>query len=159
MENSCYHNVRWAKSSNPEALNTTLGITIGNLARIHRLETLTFYYTNCRSRYGKMDMLRALTASGNIDVIVLTETWLSSQIEDSELPMSGYSLLRRDRRIGVHGGVAAFIKSTFSHETVADTCDDQLEILAFKIYGPREIQLDIIVVYRPQANRLTWMAF
>ncbi len=108
-----------------------------------------------------MDMLRALTASRNIDVIVLTETWLSSLIEDSEHTMSGYSLLRRDRRIGVHEGVAAFIKSTFSHETVADSIlwDDQLEVLAFKIYGPREIQLDIIVVYRPQANRLTWMAF
>ncbi len=68
-----------------------------------------------------MDMLRALTASRNIDVIVLTETWLSSQIEDSELTMSGYSLLRRDRRIGVHGGVATFIKSTFSNETVVDS--------------------------------------
>ncbi len=91
-------------------------------------------------------MLRALTASRNIDVIVLTETWLSSQIEDSELTISGYSL---PRRIGVHGGVTAFIKSTFSHETVADSIswDDRSEILAFKIYGPREIQLDIIVVY------------
>ncbi len=91
-------------------------------------------------------MLRALTASRNINVIVLTETWLSSQIEDSEFTMSGYSLLRRDRRIGVHGGVAAFIKYTFSHETVADSRDDQLEVLAFKIYGPREIQLNITEV-------------
>ncbi len=90
MENSCYHNVRWAKSSNPEVLNTTSGITTGNLAHINRLETLTFYYTNWRSLYGKMDMLRALTASRNIDVIVLTETWTSSQIEDNELTMRGY---------------------------------------------------------------------
>ncbi len=149
MENSCYHNVRWAKSSNPEVLNTTSGITTGNLAHINRLGTLTFYYTNCRSLYGKMDTLRALTASWNIDIIVLREIWLSSQIEDSELTLSGCSLLRRDRRIGVHGGVAAFMKSTFSHETVADSIswDDQLEVLAFKIYGPMEIQLDIIVVY------------
>ncbi len=62
---------------------------------INRLGTLTFHYTNCRSLYGKMDMLRA---SRNIDVIVLTETWLSSKIEDSELTMSGYSLLRRENR-------------------------------------------------------------
>ncbi len=121
MENSRYHNVRWVKSSNPEVLNTNSGITTGNLAHINRLGTLTFYYTNCRSLYGKMDMLRAPTALRNIAVIVLTETWLSSQIEDSEPTMSVYSLLRRDRRIGVHGGVAGFIKSTFSHETVADT--------------------------------------
>ncbi len=67
--------------------------------------------------------------------------------------MSGYSLLRRDRTKGVHGEVAAFIKSAFSHGTVADSRDDQLEVLAFKIYGPREIQLDIIVVYRPPSPR------
>ncbi len=110
-------------------------------------------YTNCRCLFGKMDMLRALTASRNIDVIVLTEAWLSSQIEVNELILSGYSLLRRDRRIGVHGGVAAFIKSPLSHETVDDTTswDDQL-VLAFKIYGPRDIQLDIIVVYRPPSQ-------
>ncbi len=74
-----------------------------------------------------MDMLRALTASRNIDIIVLTETCLSTRIKDSKLILSGYSLLRRDRRIGVHGRVAAFIKSTFSHETVADSIswDDQ----------------------------------
>ncbi len=99
-------------------------------------------------------MLRALTASRNIDAIVLTEIWLPSLIEDKELTLSGYSFLRRDRRIGVHGGVATFIKSTLSHETVADltSWDDQLEVLAFKVYGPRDIQLDIIVVYRPPSQ-------
>ncbi len=63
---------------------------------------MTFYYTNCRGLYGKMDMPRALTASRNI--------------VDSEHSLSEYGLLRRDRRVGVHGRVATFIKSTFSHE-------------------------------------------
>ncbi len=64
--------------------------------------------------------------------------------------MSGCSLLRRDRRIGAHGGVAAFIKSTLSHETVVDSIswDDQLEELAFKIY--------VIVVYRPPNHSFNW---
>ncbi len=82
---------------------TTLGIAAGNLAHINRFGTLTFYYTNWRRLYGKMDMLRALTSSRNIDAVVLTMTWLSSLMEDSELTLSGYSLIRRDRRIGVHG--------------------------------------------------------
>ncbi len=107
MENSCYHNFKWSKSSIPEALNTTLGIGTENPAHTNRLGTLTFSYTTCRSLYGKMDMLRILSVLRNIDVTVLTETWLSKQIEDSELTLSGYSPLRRDRRIGVYGGVAA----------------------------------------------------
>ncbi len=45
---------------------------------------------------------------------------------------------------------AAFIKFTFSHQTVAEliSWDNQLEVLAFKIYGPMGIRLDMIVVYR-----------
>ncbi len=58
IENSCYHYLRWAKASNLEVLNTN-GTATGNLVHINRLGTLTFYYTNCRILYGKMDMLRA----------------------------------------------------------------------------------------------------
>ncbi len=94
-----------------------------------RLGTLSFYYTNCRSLFGKIDMLRALTASRNIDVILLT--WLSCTIDDKELSLKGYSLFRR---IGIHGGVAASIKSSLSYETLADPMsgEEQLELLAFK---------------------------
>ncbi len=70
------------------------------------------------------------------------------------LRLCGYVLLRRDRKIGVRGREAAFIKSTCSHETVADSLlwHDQLEVLAFKIYGLRDIKVDISVVYRPPSQ-------
>ncbi len=86
-----------------------------------RLGTLSFYYSNCRSLCGKIDMLRVLTASTNIDVILLTETRLSCKIDGRELSLKGYSLLRRDRHIGIHGGVAAFIKSSLSYGTLANS--------------------------------------
>ncbi len=37
----------------------------------------------------------------------------------------------------IHGGVAAFIKSSLSYETLADQMsgEEQLEFLAFKVYG------------------------
>ncbi len=84
-------------------------------------------------------MLRALTVSRNIDVIIAMETWLSCQIDDSEL--KAYSLLHRDCSIGIHGGAAAFIKSSLSYETVADpkSWDEQIEILASKIHEEHPI--------------------
>ncbi len=102
--------------------------------------------------YGKIDMLRALTVSRNIDVIIVMKTWLSCQIDDSEL--KAYSLLRRDRSIGIHGGAAAFIKPSLSYETVADSMswNEQIEILAFKIHRLRNTPLDIIVVYAPSSQ-------
>ncbi len=96
-------------------------------------------------------MLQVLTASRNIDAILLTVTWLSCKIDVRELSLKGYSLLRRDRRIGIHGRISAFIKSSLSYETLADPMsgDEQLELLAFKVHGPRQTQLDFIVVNRP----------
>ncbi len=87
-------------------------------------------------------MLRFLTASRNTDVILLTETWLSCKIDDRELSLKGCSLLRRDRRIGIHGGVAAFIKSSLSYEILADPMsgEEQLELFAFKLHRPRQTQ-------------------
>ncbi len=75
-------------------------------------------------------MLRVLTPSRNIDVILLTETWLSCKIDDKELCVNGYSLLRRDRRMGIHGGVAAFIKTSLSYEILADPIsgEEKLEL-------------------------------
>ncbi len=96
-------------------------------------------------------MLWVFTASRNTDVILLTETWLSCKIDERELSLKGYSLLCRDRRVGIHGGVAAFIKSSLSYEILADPMsgEEQLELLAFKLHGPRQTQLHVILVYRP----------
>ncbi len=96
-------------------------------------------------------MLRVLTASRNIDIILITESWLSSKIDDRELSLTGYSLLRRDRRIGIHCGVEAFIKSSLSYETLADQMsgEEQLELFAFKLHRPRQTQYHVILVYRP----------
>ncbi len=99
-------------------------------------------------------MLRVLTASRNIDIILITESWLSSKIDDRELSLTGYSLLRRDRRIGIHWGVAAFVKSSLSYETLADPMsrEEHLELFAFKLHGPRQTQLDVILVYSPPSQ-------
>ncbi len=58
----------------------------------------------------KIDTLRVLSASKNIDIILLTKNWLSCKIYGSEASLKEYSFLRRDRRIGIHGGIAAFKK-------------------------------------------------
>ncbi len=75
-------------------------------------------------------MLQVLTASRNIDVILITETWLPCKIDDRELSLKGYSFLHRDRRIGIHGEVEALTKSSLSYETLADPMsgEEQLEL-------------------------------
>src|SRR5580698_878275 len=69
-------------------------------------------YFNARSLVNKIKELELLVKSENADIIGVTETWLNTNILDSEMSMEGYSLLRKDmsdNRRG--GGVALYIRN------------------------------------------------
>ena len=71
---------------------------------------LSVFYFNARSLLPKIDELRTLCLTKAYDIIVITETWLSSSITDSEISIPGYSTVRQDRnRHG--GGVAVYLGS------------------------------------------------
>ena len=63
--------------------------------------------------YGtKVDLLR-LEQFDNvaIDVLTLSETWLDSNIQDSEICLPGFTLVRRDREGSKSGGgVAIYVR-------------------------------------------------
>jgi hypothetical protein len=66
---------------------------------------------NANSFANKIDELKVLTTLLTPDIIGITETHLSAQNDSSSLSISGYTLYRSDRRNGIHGGVALYIKS------------------------------------------------
>ena len=49
-------------------------------------------------------------SSLDVDVIGITESWLNSEILDSEIQLAGYDLFRRDRDKARGGGVLLFVK-------------------------------------------------
>ena len=50
----------------------------------------------------KLDELRVLCVVNNYDIICIVESWLSNDIENSELLIPGFTIFRRDRNR--HGG-------------------------------------------------------
>ena len=60
---------------------------------------LTIYYQNTRSLCNKITdlSLNISLSSHSIDVLIFTETWLSSSIADTELLLNGYIVYRHDR--------------------------------------------------------------
>ena len=63
---------------------------------------LSILYFNARSLLPKIDELQAVCLSVNPDIICITESWLSSDIEDLEIELPDYSSIRVDRNR--HGG-------------------------------------------------------
>lgn len=61
------------------------------------LDNLSIYYQNCRGIRTKLNTLYINILSHAYDIIILTETWLTPDISDSEFIDSRYTVFRHDR--------------------------------------------------------------
>ena len=65
---------------------------------------LKLFYFNARSIVLKLDELLTLVQCEHPDVICIVESWLKSDILDSEISIPGYQVFRKDRNR--HGGLS-----------------------------------------------------
>ena len=109
---------------------------------------LKFAHLNIHSLVAKIDELRLLLRNASFDVIGLNETFCDSMIDDSELYIDDYILLRRDRtRHG--GGVAVYISKRFNYKRRDDLISSTLECLWFELHYPNKSPILVGEFYRP----------
>ena len=86
---------------------------------------------NSRSLLPKIDELRALCSAYHPSVVCLTEKWLCPDVQDNELLIPNYTIVRLDRnRHG--GGVAMFVNNSLS-----------IKVL---LHGPMGLELIVQVI-------------
>ena len=69
-------------------------------------------HLNILSVRNKIDELRLFLHHNDFDILCLSETWLTSNIDNNEVYINGYDICRLDRK-GTQGrGVLCYIKST-----------------------------------------------
>lgn len=108
---------------------------------------------NCRSIVNKAAQLEALFLEHDPDIAVLTETWLNSDIYDSEFLPKNYRVLRKDRdRRG--GGVAIIYKDSLQVLRMPDVPVG--ESLFCKLYV-ENVRYILGVVYRPPSSPVTFL--
>ena len=101
-----------------------------------------------------IDELRVFVADNPIDVLALNETWLDSSIPDSDLYISGYEIIRRDRGfLGAdgkpYGGVCFYVRSSVNFALRADLSINELENLCIEIRKSNSKPFLIVSWYRP----------
>ena len=80
---------------------------------------LTICHLNTRSLYNKIDEIRLIVTSSNIDIFCASESFLDDSITDSEINIPGYVIERYDRnREG--GGVMMYIKDGIKYKPRPD---------------------------------------
>ena len=115
---------------------------------MHTTTNFKILYYNARSLLPKFDELLLSADSHQTDVICITESWLGSGIEDSEILIPGYQRLRLDRnRHG--GGVLMYVSYKFIVKQLPS--HPSLELLTVTLhYGNSRKCLSLF--YRPPSS-------
>ena len=108
------------------------------------------FHHNVRSLFPKIDVIRLFANENPFHVLAFSETWLTSNISDSEISISGYSNpLRCDRNYGnnIEGGIAVYLKNSIPHKgSISST---NLEAIAIKVTPTNSPSFILAAVYRP----------
>ena len=113
--------------------------------------------TNLRALRNKIDELLLVTSLNKADVVCVTESWLSSHIDDTLVALPGYNLIRRDRESGSgRGGVCLYLRTTYPCTRLFN-CEDRniesLQIILRPFSLPRRVSCIILcVIYHCTVN-------
>lgn len=113
-------------------------------------------HLNVRSLISGFNDFRHLVYENEFDIVALSETWLSNDIDSDIISLQGYNLFRKDRT-GRGGGVALYLKTSFNCEVVSlDSLanNNLFEHLWVKFKANHRTFL-ISSIYRPPHNNLT----
>ena len=97
-----------------------------------------FIISSVQSLSPKIDEVRVMISNANLDFACITETWrLKDHVNDHTASVSGYNIVRRDRKVIDHGGVCMYVREPIRFETLPDFMDENFEVQWVKICPPR----------------------
>lgn len=88
--------------------------------------------------------------NNQIDILLLNETWL---LPSQQLKINGYTGVRKDRRHNRGGGVAIFVRNSFSFYEISLPASTQMEVIAINIIINRTT-MTFCSIYKPPRNSL-----
>jgi len=102
----------------------------------------------------KRDDLICLLEEHKFDVLVVSETWLFPEVEDSEVRFPGYQLFRKDRDFTTHsrrgGGLCAYVRDGWDVTEHPSLTKDPIESMKLIINKQFMKPITVIALYRPR---------
>ena len=109
---------------------------------------LRISHLNVRSIIYKIDSIRLMLKDKPFDVFSVSETWLNSDIPDSELAIEGYSFTRQDRIDRKGGGCMVYVRENLPYCIRPDLLDKTIESCVIEINRPKCKTIFLWNVYR-----------
>ncbi|XP_028403422.1 uncharacterized protein LOC114526119 [Dendronephthya gigantea] len=109
---------------------------------------------NINSLLLHIDELKLFLSTSKIDILAINETKLDSLIENREIQLPGFELVRRDRDLnGRHGGgICLYVRSNINYFIRHDLEAPTLEYLCIEITKPRSKAFLVNTWYRPPSS-------
>ena len=124
--------------------------------------TLSIGHANVRPLIPNIDSVNQTLSDHQLDVLCLTETWLTDSIDDRILVFPGYRLLRRDRATSSRGGrgaaavrgggVAIIYRESLTATVLSASGSGPFESLWVSVSGNGRRSATVGVVYRPPSR-------
>ena len=134
---------------------TRMDDTIYNFHQLNKEKGLKIVHLNIRSLPKKIDQLRLILGSSNIDIFTLSETWLHEHLIHNMYIIQNYQIVRQDRSLNSTkkrgGGVLMFVKNVIETQVQAQesTSSKDLEVQWTRIKRMHAKDILLANVYRP----------
>ena len=129
--------------------NTTFGLVkkglrIGNLNVCHLLP--------------KLDELKIiLNDRCSVNILGVCETFLTEEIDNSLLDIEGFNFERKDRGVGLGGGILIYISNQIQYKRRYDIEKDEIEAIWIEVLIPNSKSVLICSAYRPPSAPTRWV--
>ena len=106
---------------------------------------------NINSLLAHLDDLKFFALNSKIDVLAINETKIDSSVNDNEIHLPGFEVVRKDRSVNGRsgGGVCMYLRNNINYQIRDDLCDDQLECVVIEIIRPHSRPFFVSTWYRP----------
>ena len=118
---------------------------------IRLIRGLRIAHLNVNRLVNKIDSIKELF-SIYFDILALTETWLTPDITNDEIYISGYSIILRDRQNIVKscgGGTLVFVRDSILFVVKSDPNNTDFESIWLELRRPYCKRLTLCCTYRP----------
>ena len=121
------------------------------LGHSHSHPQLTMASLNINSLLAHIDDLRVFIDNSNIDILAINESKLDFSVDDDQVYLTGFDIIRKDRlhngRSG--GGVCIYLRSSLNFRICEDLLNDNLECILVEISNTRSKPFLVSTWYRP----------
>lgn len=110
-------------------------------------------HINIRSIVNKSEQIEHLLIDSNIDILGISESWLTPKSPTAAVNVQGYNTFRRDRETGKGGGVLANVKSHLKCELISWPQEVNIECIGLNVTLSSSMSFTVICMYRPPSAK------